>query len=556
MAVGQGALASETTLARMRAAELRLECDELDRGALHVRTLRNVLELNALLTSDGSGLAAVSEIALSLSASEARAAKLLTEALGLAELPGAFEAVEAGLLTVEQSATVVTQLAVLDLPGRVAVWQRLKNRLIADDDAGIVTPPARLAERLRKWVIDHDREAAAQRRRKAENGRRVEYRKREDGLWDLFAFGFRGSELQAILQRVQKLSAPFGSEDDRTADQRRFDALSDLLLGRIGTCSGDAATCGCRPGEGAPCGADMPVFVPIGAAQQTTDEVAELVGHGPIEPDLLEQLLLASPVLRAVFVDQDGVPVATNDTTLRPDRGDPESVRQALVALSELTPTRWFPRHPADHDAPAPEVEPQRRRGGSLRRPQLAQPHPPDTPGAYKVPPRLRRFLTTRSPLCEFPGCGVRAMRCDIDHDRAHPDGPTCACNLGPLCRRHHQVKQLLWDKARAAAGAVVWTSATGRTQVSPSQHQPPEIPTRRPPPLPTPHPFDELSPWEVEEELWWLELLPDDPDAFELRAPDIEHPDEVDPDRAARWADTSWSQDLHNPYLWAAPAV
>ncbi len=545
----------------MRAVELRLVCDELDRGALHVRTLRDALQLNALLTADGMELAAVSELALCLSASEARAAKLLTEALGLAELPGALEAVEAGLLTVEQSGTVVSQLSVLGLPGRVAVWQRLKDRLIADDDAGIVTPPARLAERLRKWVIDHDKKAAEERRRKAESERRVEYRRRDDGLGNLFAFGFRGPVLQAILQRVDKLSAPFGSEDERTADQRRFDALSDLLFGRIGTCTGDAATCGCRPGEGAPCGADMPVLVPIGAAQRTTDEVAELVGHGPIEPDLLEQLLLAAPVLRAVFVDENGVPVATSDITIRPERGDPESVRQALLTLSQLTPTHWFPRHPDDHDAPAPEVEPQRSRGGSLRRPQLADPrgtgtaHPPDTPGAYKVPRRLRRFLTTRAPLCEFPGCGVRAMRCDIDHDRAHPDGATCACNLGPLCRRHHQVKQLLWTKLRTGGG-VVWTSAIGRSQLSPAQHEAPATPTRPPPPLPTPHPFDVLSPWEVEEELWWLELLPDDPDAFELRALDVEHPDDVDPDRGARWADTSWGRDLHDPYLWGEPAV
>lgn len=539
----------------MRAVELRLACDEIERGALHVRTLRHALQLNALLTADGMELAAVSEIALCLSASEARAAKLLTEAQGLAELPGALEAVEAGLLTVEQSSTVVSQLSVLDLPGRLAVWRRLKDRLIADDDAGVVTPPARLTERLRKWVIDHDKEAAEQRRRNAESERRVEYRKRADGLGNLFAFGFRGPVLQAILQRVAKLSEPVGSEDGRTADQRRFDALCDMLLGRVGTCTGDGAPCGCRPGEGAPCGADMPVLVPLGAALQTTDELAELGGHGPIEPDLLEQLLLASPVLRAVFVDDDGVPVATSDTTMRPERGNPESVRQALLALSQLTPTHWFPRHPLDHDPP------QRRRAGSLRRPRLADPldtgtaHPPDTPGAYKVPRRLRRFVTTRAPTCEWPGCGVRAMRCDIDHDRAHPDGPTCACDLGPLCRRHHQVKQLLWKKLRTAGG-VVWTSATGRQQLSPAQHLPPATPTRPPPPLPTPHPFDELSPWEVDEELWWLELLPDDPDAFELRSRDVEHPDDVDPERAARWTDTSWSQDLNDPYLWAEPAV
>ena len=112
----------------------------------------------------------------------------------------------------------------------------------------------------------------------------------------------------------------------------------------------------------------------------------------------------------------------------------------------------------------------------------------------------------------------------------------------------------MLWSKRRTAEG-VVWTSVTGRAQRSPAQHQPPATPTRPPRPLPTPHPFDELSPSELEEELWELGLLPDDPDAFELRAPDVEHPDDIDPDRSARWADTAWTKDLHDPYLWAEPA-
>lgn len=117
MAVGQDALASVAVLDALHAVELRLECDELDRGAVHVRTLRDVLELHALLVADGMGLAAVSQIALWLSCSENRAGRLLTDGQGLVELPGALDAVECGLLTVEQASTVVTQLAVLDLSG-------------------------------------------------------------------------------------------------------------------------------------------------------------------------------------------------------------------------------------------------------------------------------------------------------------------------------------------------------------------------------------------------------------------------------------------------------
>ena len=216
MASGQGVSDPVQVLDRMCAVELALECDELDRGALHARTLRHVLELNALYATSRMRNQAPAQIALSLSASEARAHRLLSEALAMAELPGAIEAVEAGLLTVEQSQTVVAQLAVLDLPGRVAVWRRLQQQLVDDADRGIVRPPARLTDRLRRWVVQYDKAAAEQRRREAEQSRRIAYRKQPAGLADLFAFGFRPAELQTILQRIDALSAAFGSEDERT----------------------------------------------------------------------------------------------------------------------------------------------------------------------------------------------------------------------------------------------------------------------------------------------------------------------------------------------------
>ncbi len=43
--------------------------------------------------------------------------------------------------------------------------------------------------------------------------------------------------------------------------------------------------------------------------------------------------------------------------------------------------------------------------------------------------------------VCQAPGCMVPAGRCDQDHRIPHPEGPTTAANLGPFCRRHHQIK-------------------------------------------------------------------------------------------------------------------
>ncbi len=60
----------------------------------------------------------------------------------------------------------------------------------------------------------------------------------------------------------------------------------------------------------------------------------------------------------------------------------------------------------------------------------------------HDPPARLADLVRTIHPTCVFPGCGVPAHRCDLDH--RHPyerGGPTCSCNLYPLCRTHHRLK-------------------------------------------------------------------------------------------------------------------
>lgn len=301
-------------------------------------------------------------------------------------------------------------------------------------------------------MIAHDREAAQERRRQAEQQRTVDYRRRDDGLYDLTGSGLNPPDAHAILSRLADRARPWGVDDQRTADQRRLDAFRDLLLGRDqqplqpldqqvlagGACEacdvGDscprcalraagAASCGCLPGQPVPCGTDMPVLLPIGAGLGTTDELAELAGHGPLEPDLTEQLLLAGPVLRPVWVDDDGVVVAVGDQTIRPPRDDPAAVRAALLVLQDLPPPPLHPRHPTDHHRSDQQSErrpqPRSEHGaedlptvptelapiGLLSRPDLPATnpasvaearvladaavggpgaHPPGTPGAYR----------------------------------------------------------------------------------------------------------------------------------------------------------------------------
>jgi hypothetical protein len=55
----------------------------------------------------------------------------------------------------------------------------------------------------------------------------------------------------------------------------------------------------------------------------------------------------------------------------------------------------------------------------------------------------MRDYVNVRDRHCRFPGCLVTAIRCDTDHTIPHQaGGPTCPCNMAPLCRRHHRLKQ------------------------------------------------------------------------------------------------------------------
>ncbi|MEP7025363.1 MAG: HNH endonuclease, partial [Actinomycetota bacterium] len=52
-----------------------------------------------------------------------------------------------------------------------------------------------------------------------------------------------------------------------------------------------------------------------------------------------------------------------------------------------------------------------------------------------------------------------------LDHTTPYDQGgPTCKCNIGGVCRTHHQVKQLPgWSLQQTAPGVFQWTTPGGR---------------------------------------------------------------------------------------------
>jgi len=92
---------------------------------------------------------------------------------------------------------------------------------------------------------------------------------------------------------------------------------------------------------------------------------------------------------------------------------------------------------------------------------------------SYVVPADLRAFLTQRDLTCRFPGCRIRARRCDVDHTTAWADGGTTdAANLATLCRQHHTLKhESRWTVEQLddqhGTGVLAWTSPRGRTYLT-----------------------------------------------------------------------------------------
>jgi hypothetical protein len=90
--------------------------------------------------------------------------------------------------------------------------------------------------------------------------------------------------------------------------------------------------------------------------------------------------------------------------------------------------------------------------------------HTGASPG-YRPPPRMAHLARIRNPTCTHPGCRHPAARADLDHTIPHHlGGLTCLCNLGPRCRRHHQIKQAAgWAVTQPVPGTFITTTPAGR---------------------------------------------------------------------------------------------
>ena len=136
--------------------------------------------------------------------------------------------------------------------------------------------------------------------------------------------------------------------------------------------------------------------------------------------------------------------------------------------------TRTWLRPSSSTDAPA-SVEVLRSAGGGAS--PVLDPTRTDAVDAHDPPAWMRELVILRDGHCVFPGCGVDARSCDLDHldpyvplDRGGPPGQTTPANLACLCRRHHRAKTFAgWRYRRlpddgSAGPTYEWTSPHLRT--------------------------------------------------------------------------------------------
>jgi len=165
-----------------------------------------------------------------------------------------------------------------------------------------------------------------------------------------------------------------------------------------------------------------------------TPEEQALAGWDSSHPDAT-----GSRVNLTVLLDRDGAP-----TLPRYGLASPE-VLVGLVELSRTSGGRTTVRVVEEVPCPGEHVS----RGHE---------------DPYEPPEALSRWIRVRDQTCRFPGCVRPAQTCEQDHTIPWPNGPTCACNLSSLCKRHHLFKHHPngWTLTNHETGRLTWHAPGG----------------------------------------------------------------------------------------------
>ncbi len=419
---------------------------------------------------------ASSEVSLATGVGQWAAARKVGLAAQLASrFPRLLALVLAGDLAPVNAGKVITACDGLDEPACAAVDAVLEPRLAGMDPARITTVARRVATR-----IAADQVTAAQTTNRKD--RLVQVTPGPDGSTDWWA-RLPAARSAAAWAAIRDLGDQYARKDpDLTLDQARADALIDLLLTNVTVNA--TVTLG------------IPILTGPDAETARTNAIDEHAADNP-PTDTAEQsqtpadehadAAVAQQAMAATTHGPDGAGADTCDPGwVRPPfatgglgAGGNFSLSAALISGCEIPGIGWVDAATVETLLSVVPTDIGRAlldaRTGTLIE---------SVSNAYRPPKNLTDFVTTRDGTCRMWGCTRPARRCDIDHARPWPTGPTTPANLGGLCRRHHRLKQQRrWTYHLHPDGTATWTSPTGTKRITQPDH------AALPPPKTTPKP-------------------------------------------------------------------
>lgn len=480
-------------VAEVTAAERQARIHAARAGRLAVEFVRRHPEAGEERFEDDLSRAALDELSVATGLARGSFAYRLRAAMALeSRFPRLRDASEAGLvpapairtvldltvgLTDEDCRRVETGLLYrLGAPTHDLTAMTLTGLLALDDEDAMTLSSRATTAAVGRWTRDQvsriDRQARARRARAVQADRRVFFEPGPDGM------GLLGARVpQAIgwacWEHVDDLARalPSGPDDGRSMDMRRADVLCALVLGT-----------GLAPLTAA----GMPVAgrqgtEPGGAVSSGSCRIAGSAAESSGPPDHPADLCIpASPGLpgRLPALTPLNLNVLLDHTRCAPDAGCVADVGRLgpvtaqtvadLLTLTVQTGGTVRGAHVVDQPCPGPDE------------------HAVSGPGPYQPGEPLRRFVQARQRRCAWPGCERPARACELDHTIPHRlGGPTCECNLAPVCVYHHQVKhhpgpggRPPWRLVNHGRGHLTWTTPTGRRiDVWPEQPDNPDPP-------------------------------------------------------------------------------
>jgi len=231
---------------------------------------------------------AVAEVGLMVRVSPRAADARVSHALTLAErLPATLAALGRGDISLPSSRAIAEETANLPAAEAATVEQQVLRRAAAQT-------PGRILAATRRAVLNADPDAVRRRHERARRERGVWVQDEPDGMAGLYArlSAPDAISVQSVLDEYARRSS--GPDDTCTIDERRADALVDLICGK---------------GIERRVHVDVRVTVPLSVLLGADDQPGELASYGPIPAEVARDLaaqgtwrrLLTDPVSGALL---------------------------------------------------------------------------------------------------------------------------------------------------------------------------------------------------------------------------------------------------------------